>query len=295
MEDVVTPIVDAFQPELLLVACGQDANQFDPNGRQCLSMEGFRRLGEAARSVAEPHCDGRIVLGREGATHARTRRFASTPRSPACGRRGARRCALRPFRILGAVMRRFAPLFLAALVLAACGSRDEESESARASAPAPQTLPAAALPELDSHARTLDANALADDSLDPEALGDVLVEAGYVTGSEREFSGKSRTFDHVVARTLVFESAAGAEKYLGWLRGHGADFLGRAEAADVTVPGESAVTFALARCGTCVKEVPAFLAGWRRGRVVLWLLAAGSGTSAARFDHLARQVDGVLR
>jgi acetoin utilization deacetylase AcuC-like enzyme len=71
LEDVVAPIVDGFEPELLLVACGQDANQFDPNGRQCVTMEGFRRLGEAARDLAERHCGGRIVLAQEGG-YART-------------------------------------------------------------------------------------------------------------------------------------------------------------------------------------------------------------------------------
>ena len=66
LEEIVAPIVDRFEPELLLVACGQDANQFDPNGRQCLSMEGFRRLGAAARELAERHAGGRIVLAQEG-------------------------------------------------------------------------------------------------------------------------------------------------------------------------------------------------------------------------------------
>ncbi|MGH2995196.1 MAG: class II histone deacetylase [Gaiellaceae bacterium] len=66
MEQVVAPIVDEFAPGLLLVASGQDANQFDPNGRQCVTMEGFRRLGLAARELAERHCDGRIVLAQEG-------------------------------------------------------------------------------------------------------------------------------------------------------------------------------------------------------------------------------------
>ncbi len=66
MEEIVTPVVDRFAPELLLVACGQDANQFDPNGRQCVTMEGFRRLGAAARELADRHCGGRIVLAQEG-------------------------------------------------------------------------------------------------------------------------------------------------------------------------------------------------------------------------------------
>ena len=192
-------------------------------------------------------------------------------------------------------MKRVALVLLAALVLTACGSGGEKTRTASSSDKAPATLPASALPDLDTRARALDSEALADDSLDPDALGKVLAEAGYVTGSEREFSGKSRTFDHVVARTLVFESVAGADAYLDWLEGHAADFLGRAKASSVSIPGGSGVAFSLARCGTCVKEVPAFLAGWRRGNVVLWLLAAGSGASEARFHALAREADGVLR
>ena len=66
MEEIVAPVVDRFAPELILVACGQDANQFDPNGRQCVTMEGFRRLGAAARELADRHCGGRIVLVQEG-------------------------------------------------------------------------------------------------------------------------------------------------------------------------------------------------------------------------------------
>lgn len=66
LEEVVVPVIDAFRPQLLLVACGQDASQFDANGRQCLSMAGFRRLGAAARFLAERHCRGRLVLVQEG-------------------------------------------------------------------------------------------------------------------------------------------------------------------------------------------------------------------------------------
>jgi acetoin utilization deacetylase AcuC-like enzyme len=66
MEELVVPIVDRFSPELVLVAAGQDANQFDPNGRQCVAMDGFRRLGAAARELAERHCDGKLLLVQEG-------------------------------------------------------------------------------------------------------------------------------------------------------------------------------------------------------------------------------------
>jgi hypothetical protein len=174
------------------------------------------------------------------------------------------------------------------LVLAGCGS-----EQARPGAP-PPTLPKTALPELDSRARTLDAEALAGDALEPAGLVDLLEDAGFETGSEREFSGRTTTFDHVVARTLEFESADGAETYLGWLRKHGDDILGRAAPALLAPPGESGVVFTLVRCGTCKKELPTFFAGWRRGEVVFSLLAAGSGVNEDRFGALSRELNSVL-
>jgi acetoin utilization deacetylase AcuC-like enzyme len=66
MARAVEPVVDAFRPDLIVVACGQDASQFDPNGRMCVSMDGFRDLGAAARAMANRHCDGRMVLVQEG-------------------------------------------------------------------------------------------------------------------------------------------------------------------------------------------------------------------------------------
>jgi acetoin utilization deacetylase AcuC-like enzyme len=66
MRRVVAPLIDTYRPELILVAAGQDASQFDPNGRQCVTMAGFRRLGELAAELAARHCDGRIALIQEG-------------------------------------------------------------------------------------------------------------------------------------------------------------------------------------------------------------------------------------
>jgi hypothetical protein len=177
------------------------------------------------------------------------------------------------------------PAVLLLLAAAACGAEEAASPAA------PTTLPAAALPELDSRARTLDAASLADDAFEPDALAALLSEGGYVTGREREFSGKTATFDHVVARTLVFESRDGAEAYLGWVRGHGDEVLGRAAPAKVVPPGEGGVAFTLERCGTCKKELPTFLAAWRREATVLTLLAAGDGADAASFSALAHELD----
>ena len=65
-DEIVAPAVRAHQPEILFVASGQDANQFDPNGRQLLTMRGFHELGRKARALADRCCDGRLVLVQEG-------------------------------------------------------------------------------------------------------------------------------------------------------------------------------------------------------------------------------------
>jgi acetoin utilization deacetylase AcuC-like enzyme len=66
MRDVVRPAINKFRPDLIVVANGQDASQFDPNGRQLLTMAGFRALGVAARALADTHTGGRLVLIQEG-------------------------------------------------------------------------------------------------------------------------------------------------------------------------------------------------------------------------------------
>jgi hypothetical protein len=180
--------------------------------------------------------------------------------------------------------------FLVLAVAAGCGTGEENASPT----PRPETLPASALPDLEPRARALPLDALAADSLKPEPLRQLLEESGYVTGSEREFSGKTRTFDHVIARTLAFEEPQGADEYLAWLGAHGDDFLGRAQPEKLALPGTSGVAFTLAACGTCKKELPTFLAGWRRGATVLSLLASGSGANRERFGALARDLDGTV-
>ncbi|MEX0706710.1 MAG: hypothetical protein WD078_02005, partial [Woeseia sp.] len=66
MEQLVGPVVRNFDPDLIVVACGQDANQFDSNGRNLLSMAGFRDLGRAVRKLASETCNGRVLLCQEG-------------------------------------------------------------------------------------------------------------------------------------------------------------------------------------------------------------------------------------
>ncbi|KAL6575721.1 Histone deacetylase 8 [Orobanche hederae] len=69
MYDLVVPAVDRFGPAVLVLVVGQDSSAFDPNGRQCLTMEGYRKIGRIVREMADEHCDGRILIVQEGGYH----------------------------------------------------------------------------------------------------------------------------------------------------------------------------------------------------------------------------------
>lgn len=58
--------VDKFQPELILVSSGYDANFNDPLGSMLLSSEDFRALASAALELADKHCHGRVIFIQEG-------------------------------------------------------------------------------------------------------------------------------------------------------------------------------------------------------------------------------------
>ena len=178
--------------------------------------------------------------------------------------------------------RRVALALFLALFLSGCGG------PAAVETRPPPTLPASALPGLHSRTRSLDAVSLAADGLG--ALETVLQDAGFVAGSEREFFGRTQTFNHVVARVLVFEDPGGASRLLAWLRSHPDVILGRSVEGKPLPLGESPMLFALGSCG-CHAEVPTFFAAWHRGATVLWLVAAGPGANRATVGSLARNFD----
>jgi acetoin utilization deacetylase AcuC-like enzyme len=62
----IAPAVRRFAPDMIVVANGQDANQFDPNGRQCVTMAGFHGLAIQARELADACSGGRIIMTQEG-------------------------------------------------------------------------------------------------------------------------------------------------------------------------------------------------------------------------------------
>ncbi|GFP97158.1 histone deacetylase 8 [Phtheirospermum japonicum] len=69
MDELVVPAVEKFLPAVIVLVVGQDSSVFDPNGRQCLTMEGYRKIGQIVRKMADKHCDGRILIVQEGGYH----------------------------------------------------------------------------------------------------------------------------------------------------------------------------------------------------------------------------------
>lgn len=65
-DEIVLPIIDAFEPEMIFVSAGQDASIMDQLGRMCLTTEGYRRLTGLMINRAERHAQGRLVVLQEG-------------------------------------------------------------------------------------------------------------------------------------------------------------------------------------------------------------------------------------
>lgn len=181
--------------------------------------------------------------------------------------------------------RSVAAAFIAVMGAAALGIGCGGSEPAP---DLPPPLASAVLPELASRDRVLPARDLAEDALEPADLAVLLDEAGYRGGTEREFSGHTDTFDHVVTRTLVFEDVAGADAYVDWIAGHTGDLAGPSRSlAPIGLGAERSALFELEPCATCKKQLPTWFGAWRRGSTVSYLLVAGRDVDRRSFGTLA--------
>jgi acetoin utilization deacetylase AcuC-like enzyme len=65
-EQVITPALRQFRPELILVSAGFDAHWSDPLGPMVLSVSGFAQLNRALLDLADELCDSRLVMVLEG-------------------------------------------------------------------------------------------------------------------------------------------------------------------------------------------------------------------------------------
>ena len=65
-EQVVSPVIRQFSPDIMLVSAGFDAHERDPLGGMRVTTEGFASMTAMLRQMADEHCAGRIVLVTEG-------------------------------------------------------------------------------------------------------------------------------------------------------------------------------------------------------------------------------------
>ena len=66
MERVVGPALAAFEPDVIVVACGFDAALIDPLSRMLATAETFREMTAMTKGFANELCDDRLVLVHEG-------------------------------------------------------------------------------------------------------------------------------------------------------------------------------------------------------------------------------------
>ncbi|APE29583.1 class II histone deacetylase [Halomonas aestuarii] len=66
MSELVLPALEAFRPELIVVACGYDACAKDPLGKMLLNSAAFARMTRQLRALADRVCRGRLVMVHEG-------------------------------------------------------------------------------------------------------------------------------------------------------------------------------------------------------------------------------------
>ncbi len=159
-----------------------------------------------------------------------------------------------------------------------------------AAAPIVPTPPAGSLPGMQSRARPLPSAVLVAEAVDHRSLRRVLEQGLYVAGSEREFTGRTATFNHVTEQALRFGNGAGASGYLRWLRVHTAETLGDARSVTASDIGTGGFVYRPRGCG-CHSETPTYLIAWQRGPLALTLLASGSGARAKTVEALARKLD----
>lgn len=107
-----------------------------------------------------------------------------------------------------------ATLLLAGILTASCGP---EPQSPAPRAPTIQPIPAEALPGRAAQPIELDVRDVSTDAADADELKALLERAGFVAGTERRFSRTVGGRRMTRARILVFETARGAQAYLGWL------------------------------------------------------------------------------
>jgi acetoin utilization deacetylase AcuC-like enzyme len=65
-DELLVPIAEAYDPDLILVSAGFDGHESDPLAMMQLSTRAYADMTAALRTVADEVCDGRLVFALEG-------------------------------------------------------------------------------------------------------------------------------------------------------------------------------------------------------------------------------------
>jgi hypothetical protein len=179
------------------------------------------------------------------------------------------------------------------LVVAACGSEPPVSEPAGSTGALGvlEPIPATALPGAPADPVELDAAAISVDAVDIAGLATLLDDAGFVGGTQRQFSRARSGRRRILARVLSFETPRGAARYLEWLTDHADEVIGDATPnAGLRVPSDG-VVFVHEPDPCCHNETRSFLAMWHDGSTVVTIEIAGEGARESDVPELLSQLD----
>lgn len=65
-DEILRPALDAFAPDMIIVACGFDASACDPLARMLATADTYRQMTLKLKDAANDLCGGRLVLVHEG-------------------------------------------------------------------------------------------------------------------------------------------------------------------------------------------------------------------------------------
>jgi hypothetical protein len=189
-----------------------------------------------------------------------------------------------------------ATLLAAALLGSACSTEQPTSGPPPATTPPPvlEPIPATALPGHPADPIDLDAGSVAVDAVDVAGLEALLDEAGFVGGTQRQFSRVRGGRRRIVARVLSFETPEGASAYVAWLRDHADEVIGKAAmSADLRVPSHGVVLVHEPN-PCCHNETRMFLAMWHQGTTVVTIQIAGEGARESDVPDLLARLDSAV-
>lgn len=65
-KDIIVPVADQYQPELVILIAGYASNIFDPLCRQQITAEGYKKLVGIVKNIADEYANGRMIAILEG-------------------------------------------------------------------------------------------------------------------------------------------------------------------------------------------------------------------------------------